>query len=155
MCLYSSVAERQSCKLKVLGSIPSGGLLSVQVAFGVALLTLPHFARSLSLSSTCLLRLGSPWPARSVQSPALSISFCFCLRVIERLTGKQQVQHLTVESGRSRMVLDPTLVIIDPARIRAWNFWCSFQIWIETNALPIEPQDHAYISYLDTLEPQS
>ena len=24
-CLYSSVAERQSCKLKVLGSIPSGG----------------------------------------------------------------------------------------------------------------------------------
>ena len=25
-CLYSSVAERQSCKLKVLGSIPSGGL---------------------------------------------------------------------------------------------------------------------------------
>ena len=24
--LYSSVAERQSCKLKVLGSIPSGGL---------------------------------------------------------------------------------------------------------------------------------
>ena len=23
--LYSSVAERQSCKLKVLGSIPSGG----------------------------------------------------------------------------------------------------------------------------------
>ena len=25
--LYSSVAERQSCKLKVLGSIPSGGLL--------------------------------------------------------------------------------------------------------------------------------
>jgi hypothetical protein len=26
-CLYSSVVERQSCKLKVLGSIPSGGLL--------------------------------------------------------------------------------------------------------------------------------
>jgi hypothetical protein len=25
-CLYSSVAERQSCKLKVLGSVPSGGL---------------------------------------------------------------------------------------------------------------------------------
>ena len=25
-CLYSSVVERQSCKLKVLGSIPSGGL---------------------------------------------------------------------------------------------------------------------------------
>jgi hypothetical protein len=25
--LYSSVAERQSCKLKVLGSIPSGGSL--------------------------------------------------------------------------------------------------------------------------------
>ena len=24
-CLYSSVVERQSCKLKVLGSIPSGG----------------------------------------------------------------------------------------------------------------------------------
>ena len=29
-CLYSSVAERQSCKLKALGSIPSGGLISVQ-----------------------------------------------------------------------------------------------------------------------------
>ena len=27
-CLYSSVAERQSCKLKVLGSIPSGGCCS-------------------------------------------------------------------------------------------------------------------------------
>ena len=26
--LYSSVAERQSCKLKVLGSIPSGGCLN-------------------------------------------------------------------------------------------------------------------------------
>ena len=26
-CLYSSVVERQSCKLKVLGSIPSGGCL--------------------------------------------------------------------------------------------------------------------------------
>ena len=26
--LYSSVVERQSCKLKVLGSIPSGGFLS-------------------------------------------------------------------------------------------------------------------------------
>ena len=26
-CLYSSVVERQSCKLKVLGSIPSGGYL--------------------------------------------------------------------------------------------------------------------------------
>ena len=26
--LYSSVAERQSCKLKVLGSIPSGGFRS-------------------------------------------------------------------------------------------------------------------------------
>ena len=25
--LYSSVVERQSCKLKVLGSIPSGGLI--------------------------------------------------------------------------------------------------------------------------------
>jgi hypothetical protein len=25
-CLYSSVVERQSCKLKVLGSVPSGGL---------------------------------------------------------------------------------------------------------------------------------
>ena len=33
-CLYSSVAERQSCKLKVLGSIPSGGCgtSSLQVA---------------------------------------------------------------------------------------------------------------------------
>ena len=29
-CLYSSVAERQSCKLKALGSIPSGGLITVQ-----------------------------------------------------------------------------------------------------------------------------
>ena len=28
-CLYSSVAERQSCKLKVLGSIPSGGFLTL------------------------------------------------------------------------------------------------------------------------------
>ena len=27
--LYSSVVERQSCKLKVLGSIPSGGLSCV------------------------------------------------------------------------------------------------------------------------------
>ena len=26
-CLYSSVVERQSCKLKVLGSIPSGGFM--------------------------------------------------------------------------------------------------------------------------------
>ena len=30
--LYSSVAERQSCKLKVLGSIPSGGLLLLSLA---------------------------------------------------------------------------------------------------------------------------
>ena len=28
--LYSSVAERQSCKLKVLGSIPSGGSFSLK-----------------------------------------------------------------------------------------------------------------------------
>ena len=28
--LYSSVAERQSCKLKVLGSIPSGGYVSAE-----------------------------------------------------------------------------------------------------------------------------
>ena len=28
-CLYSSVVERQSCKLKVLGSIPSGGFSAV------------------------------------------------------------------------------------------------------------------------------
>ena len=27
--LYSSVVERQSCKLKVLGSIPSGGCMAV------------------------------------------------------------------------------------------------------------------------------
>ena len=27
--LYSSAAERQACKLKVLGSIPSGGFISV------------------------------------------------------------------------------------------------------------------------------
>ena len=31
--LYSSVAERQSCKLKVLGSIPSGGF---DVDLGIA-----------------------------------------------------------------------------------------------------------------------
>ena len=31
MYLYSSVAERQSCKLKVLGSNPSGGLLKPDV----------------------------------------------------------------------------------------------------------------------------
>ena len=30
--LYSSVVERQSCKLKVLGSIPSGGLFRHVVA---------------------------------------------------------------------------------------------------------------------------
>jgi hypothetical protein len=30
--LYSSVAERQSCKLKVLGSIPSGGYNGVSAA---------------------------------------------------------------------------------------------------------------------------
>ena len=28
LSLYSSVAERQSCKLKVLGSIPSGGFFA-------------------------------------------------------------------------------------------------------------------------------
>ena len=34
--LYSSVVERQSCKLKVLGSIPSGGLLmpTTALSFG-------------------------------------------------------------------------------------------------------------------------
>jgi hypothetical protein len=31
-CLYSSVVERQSCKLKVLGSIPSGGLWQNAIA---------------------------------------------------------------------------------------------------------------------------
>ena len=31
-CLYSSVVERQSCKLKVLGSIPSGGYLLGKIA---------------------------------------------------------------------------------------------------------------------------
>ena len=30
-CLYSSAAERQSCKLKVLGSMPSGGFAAVSV----------------------------------------------------------------------------------------------------------------------------
>ena len=29
--LYSSAAERQSCKLKVLGSIPSGGFATLSV----------------------------------------------------------------------------------------------------------------------------
>ena len=35
ICLYSSVVERQSCKLKVLGSIPSGGFFEKQ-AFDIA-----------------------------------------------------------------------------------------------------------------------
>jgi hypothetical protein len=35
-CLYSSVAERQSCKLKVLGSILSGGFMCLSPA------VLPH-----------------------------------------------------------------------------------------------------------------
>ena len=38
-CLYSSVVERQSCKLKVLGSIPSGGsLVPLQGKFKALLL---------------------------------------------------------------------------------------------------------------------
>ena len=36
--LYSSVVERQSCKLKVLGSIPSGGLLVQSIAEGPCVL---------------------------------------------------------------------------------------------------------------------
>ena len=37
-CLYSSVVERQSCKLKVLGSIPSGGsFASSQPAYPVCI----------------------------------------------------------------------------------------------------------------------
>ena len=39
-CLESSVAERQSCKLKVLGSIPSGGfpraLMVCELQFGAS-----------------------------------------------------------------------------------------------------------------------
>lgn len=34
LSLYSSVVERQSCKLKVLGSIPSGGLFLASARFG-------------------------------------------------------------------------------------------------------------------------
>ena len=34
-CLYSSVVERQSCKLKVLGSIPSGGSIAFRLLFQV------------------------------------------------------------------------------------------------------------------------
>ena len=33
LSLYSSVVERQSCKLKVLGSIPSGGLFPASLQF--------------------------------------------------------------------------------------------------------------------------
>jgi hypothetical protein len=48
--LYSSVAERQSCKLKVLGSIPSGGLLRL-----------------------CLSRLESKDEGREIRTPNLLI----------------------------------------------------------------------------------
>jgi hypothetical protein len=48
--LYSSVAERQSCKLKVLGSIPSGGLLHL-----------------------CLSRLESKDEGREIRTPNLLI----------------------------------------------------------------------------------
>ena len=37
--LYSSVVERQSCKLKVLGSIPSGGFLPSFIHVGLHIIS--------------------------------------------------------------------------------------------------------------------
>ena len=51
--LYSSVVERQSCKLKVLGSIPSGGsLISSCNSIGHELDDLPSFSiREIQITS--------------------------------------------------------------------------------------------------------
>ena len=64
--LYSSVAERQSCKLKALGSIPSGG--SVAVWPTVTQVQLPLREQQLfdqrehGGSSSCLQRIHSHFP---------------------------------------------------------------------------------------------
>ena len=65
--LYSSVAERQSCKLKVLGSIPSGG-------FSLEFVINESDPRSLAQ------QISSEGPAFSSEGPS-------CPRCISDLTG--------------------------------------------------------------------
>lgn len=62
LSLYSSVVERQSCKLKVLGSIPSGGLFPASgqlrsVAFSAFVLQLCGFERFRAVASGAFVRL--------------------------------------------------------------------------------------------------
>ena len=84
-CLYSSVAERQSCKLKVLGSIPSGGYSgnSCGEICQSALLTAHRRSRSQVSVFVCVGSTGRvpygfffqrqgpgpSWPVRSVVRP--------------------------------------------------------------------------------------
>ena len=64
--LYSSVVERQSCKLKVLGSIPSGGSLSAKLV-DVSLVAISFSPLAFELydkqnshtSSNCVIRFNS------------------------------------------------------------------------------------------------
>ena len=63
--LYSSVAERQSCKLKVLGSIPSGGCMPSSCAH--------QASQSLCLSILATatdLAMRTVWPDRPIYSMA-------------------------------------------------------------------------------------
>ena len=70
-CLYSSVAERQSCKLKVLGSIPSGGYLlagrSMQSQFFASpsathIVGRPEHAEPVLCATTCYPRVSAHGP---------------------------------------------------------------------------------------------
>ena len=68
--LYSSVVKRQSCKLKVLGSIPSGGYYFVAGFVVCRLLVIQFFVwrgllRSSALSNTGVWRNGSASDSRS------------------------------------------------------------------------------------------
>ena len=85
--LYSSVVERQSCKLKVLGSIPSGGYYFV-AGFAVCRLLVIQLCvwrgllRSSALLKTGIWRNGSTSDSRSEgwEFESLCAHFCDCLR---------------------------------------------------------------------------
>ena len=81
LSLYSSVVERQSCKLKVLGSIPSGGLFPASLQFCAAvsnafLPSLCGFQRFRATGSACSSKLRfANWRVNTAQNSAWQARF--------------------------------------------------------------------------------
>jgi hypothetical protein len=92
-CLYSSVVERQSCKLKVLGSIPSGGCY--ELASGMHRGIAHHHLYPAVWSSGMILAQGARGPGfNSQNSPCSSMGL---------VSGRPQLAFLQSRQGNGRL----------------------------------------------------